>query len=193
MPLTDRDRKLLTELLASRADSWQAFVDRFTGLVIQVIQHTAHAHSLKLVQDDIDDLCADTWAELLSRDMAALRNFRGRCSLATYMAVIVRRVVVRRLAQHRFRTAMGHINAHQAALERASAEPPQIRQLEAVDEVESLMRRLPAELSGIARLFYLDGLSYREIARKINRPVNAVGPLLSRLRGLLNGSPAPRG
>jgi RNA polymerase sigma-70 factor, ECF subfamily len=182
VPLTDRDREVLTELLAGRSGSWKSFVDRFAGLVVQVISHTAHAHSLKLTQDDIDDLCADTWTELLSRDMAALRNFRGRCSLATYMAVIVRRVVVRKLTQHRFRTAMGHINAHQAAIERASAEPPEIREVEAADEVESLMKRLPQDVARLARMFYLDELTYQEIAHRLNKPVNSVGPMISRLR-----------
>jgi RNA polymerase sigma-70 factor (ECF subfamily) len=186
VPLTARDRTLLTELLAGRSGSWKSFVDRFAGLVVQVIRHTAHAHSLKLNQDDIDDLCADTWAELLSRDMAALRGFRGRCSLATYMAVIVRRIVVRKLTQHRFRTAMGHVNAHQAAIEQASAEPPAIRQIEAADEVETLMQRLPSDLARLARLFYLDQLSYREIAERLSLPVNSIGPMLSRLRQTLS-------
>jgi RNA polymerase sigma-70 factor (ECF subfamily) len=186
VPLTARDRTLLTELLAGRSGSWKSFVDRFAGLVVQVIRHTAHAHSLKLNQDDIDDLCADTWAELLSRDMAALRGFRGRCSLATYMAVIVRRIVVRKLTQHRFRTAMGHVNAHQAAIEQASAEPPAIRQIEAADEVETLMQRLPSDLARLARLFYLDQLSYQEIAERLSLPVNSIGPMLSRLRQTLS-------
>ena len=188
MPLTERDRTLLTELLSGRSGSWKSFIDRFGGLVVEVIRHTAHSHSLKLNQDDVDDLCADTWAELLARDMAALRTFRGRCSLATYIAVIVRRVVVRKLTQHRFRNAMGHVVAHQAAIERASAEPPQIRHVEAKDEVESLMTRLPHAAARLARMFYIDELSYREIATKLNAPVNTIGPMLTRLRNLLRQS-----
>ncbi len=68
MPLTELDRKLLSELLAGKTGTWKVFVDRFTGLIIQIIQQTAHAHSLRLQQDDIEDLCADTYSELLSRD-----------------------------------------------------------------------------------------------------------------------------
>ena len=74
MPLTDIDRKLLNDLLAGQSGAWRLFVDRFTGLIIQVIKHTAQAHSLKLNTDDIEDLCAETFAELLLRDMAALRR-----------------------------------------------------------------------------------------------------------------------
>ena len=71
MPLTDIDRKLLNDLLTGQSGTWKLFVDRFTSLILQVIQHTAHAHSLKLNADDVEDLCADTFAELLLRDMAA--------------------------------------------------------------------------------------------------------------------------
>ena len=99
MPLTNLDRKLLTDLLNGQSGAWKLFVDRYTPLVLQVIQHTAHAHSLKLNADDVEDLCADTMTELLVRDMAALRTFRGRCSLATFLGVIARRIVVRKLAE----------------------------------------------------------------------------------------------
>lgn len=185
MPLTDLDRKLLGELLAGRSGSWKVFVDRYTVLIIQVIQQTAHAHSLKLSNDDIEDLCADTFTELLSRDMAALRGFRGRCSLVTYLAVIVRRIVVRRLAQHRFRSAMGHVNAHQASLDLAAGESSELRQVDLRDEVQSLMARLPEESRQVASWFYLDHATYQQIARRLGKPLNSIGPLLARIRHAL--------
>lgn len=186
MPLTDLDRKLLMELLAGRSGSWKVFVDRFTGLIIQVIQQTAHSHSLKLSEHDIDDLCADTYAELLSKDMAALRSFRGRCSLATYIAVIVRRIVVRRLTQHRYRQALGHVSAHHAALDQAVAESAGLKHVETRDEVESLMSRLPDEFRRVLSMFYLQGASYRQIASQLGRPMNSIGPLLARIRQSLS-------
>jgi RNA polymerase sigma-70 factor (ECF subfamily) len=184
VPLTDIDRKLLSDLLAGQSGSWRLFVDRFTSLILQVIHHTAHAHSLKLNADDIDDLCADTFAELLVRDMAALRSFRGRCSLATYLGVITRRIVVRKLTQHRFLQAMGHVNAHQAAVDFASHETPPGRHLEQRDQVEHLFSRLPSEAQRILRWVYLDGLSYQQVAEQLGRPLNSIGPMISRIRSM---------
>ena len=184
MPLTDIDRKLLSDLLSLENGSWKLFVDRFDSLILQVIHHTAHSHSLKLNDDDIDDLCADTFAELLVRDMAALRAFRGRCSLATYLGVIARRIVVRKLTQHRFLKAMGHVNAHQAAVDFASTDPPSTRHVENRDEVEHLFSRLPSEAAKVLRWIYLDGATYRQVADWLGRPLNSVGPLLSRFRGI---------
>lgn len=183
MPLTDIDRKLLSDLLAGQAGAWRQFVDRYTGLMLQVIQHTAHAHSLKLNADDIEDLCADTMAELLARDMAALRGFRGRCSLATYLGVITRRVVVRKLTEHRFLKAMGHVNAHQAAVEFASTDAPHTT-VDSRDQVETLFSSLPEESGRLLHWLYIDGLSYRQIAKKLGRPLNSIGPMLNRIRAL---------
>ena len=185
MPLTNHDRKLLTDLLNSQSGAWKLFVDRYTPLVVQVIQHTAHAHSLKLNADDTEDLCADTMAELLVRDMTALRSFRGRCSLATYLGVIARRIVVRKLAEHRFSSAMGHINAHRAAVDFASPENSSVPQLDHRDQVESLLSRLPQESRQVAKWLFLEELTYREIAGRLGRSLNSIGPIVSRLRSLL--------
>lgn len=182
VPLTDVDRKLLRELLSGHSGSWTVFVDRFTGLMMQVIHQTANAHSLKLSDDDVEDLCAETFAELLARDMGVLRNFRGRCSLATYLAVIVRRIVVRRLMQRRFREAMGHVDAHQSSLETASADAGDLRQVDARDEVEALLVRLPPESRQIAAWYFLEHASYQTIAKRLQKPLNSIGPLLTRIR-----------
>lgn len=185
MPLSNLDRKLLTDLLNGQSGAWKLFVDRYTPLILQVIQHTAHAHTLKLNADDIEDLCADTMAELLVRDMAALRTFRGRCSLATFLGVIARRIVVRRLTEHRFSSALGHVTAHRAAVDFASSENSSIRQLENRDQVETLLSRLPAEPKRVAKWLFLDELSYREIAQRLGKPLNSIGPIVTRLRALL--------
>jgi RNA polymerase sigma-70 factor, ECF subfamily len=185
VPLTDIDRKLLNDLLAGQSGAWRLFVDRFTGLIIQVIKHTAQAHSLKLNADDIEDLCAETFAELLVRDMAALRGFRGRSSLATYLSVISRRVVVRKLTQHRYLQAMGHVNAHQAAVDFASSDIPPGRQLEQRDQIESLFSKLPQEAVNVLKWIYLDGFSYQQVAKKLGKPLNSLGPLLTRIRDAL--------
>lgn len=189
MPLTDLDRKLLDELLSGNSGSWRVFVDRFSGLIIQVILQTSAAHSVKLTHDDIDDLCADTFTELLKRDMATLRSFRGRCSLATYLAVVARRIVVRRLAEDRFRQAMGHVTVHQAALDFAAGRSNDTVRVDHQDEVESLMVKLPGDLRKVAHWFFIEQLGYRAIADRLGRPLNSVGPMLARIRDrLLVGS-----
>ncbi len=183
MPLSETDRRLIKDLLACSESAWDIFLDCYAGLVMQVIRHTSHAHSLKLTCDDEDDLCADVFAALVDRRMATLRSFRGRSSLATWLTVVVRRIVLRKLTQRRYAAALGHVTAHSSAVEQAT-ESTELNVSDR-DEVESLMQRLNPESREVIRLFYWEGLSYQEISRVLGVAANTVGPMLSRIRHAL--------
>ena len=73
------------------------FVDRFLGLVVHVVNHTARAKSIRLSAADRDDLCGEVFLAIVKNDFALLRNFRGKSSLATYLTVVARRIVVREM------------------------------------------------------------------------------------------------
>ena len=87
---------------------WEGFVDRFFGLVIHVVNHTAQARSVRLTPEDRDDLCAEIFLEVIRRDFALLRNFRGQSSLATYLTVVARRIVVKELLSQRSAAPLGN-------------------------------------------------------------------------------------
>jgi len=80
---------------------------------------------------------------------------------------------------------MGHVNAHRAAMDFASTDDNQVRQLDHRDEVESLLSKLPDEPRQVAKWLFLDELSYRQIASRLGKPLNSIGPIVSRLRSLL--------
>ncbi|MEZ6122805.1 MAG: sigma-70 family RNA polymerase sigma factor [Planctomycetaceae bacterium] len=181
----------MNDLLSGSPGAWNSFVDRFSGLIVQVIRHTSHAHSLKLNQDDVDDLTADVLMVLLERDMNAIRAFRGRCSFSTYLAVVVRRVVIRKLTQRRYMQAFGHVQAHQTSLAESGEGP--VRQVDQRDEVEHLMSQLPEALSRLMHLFYLRNWSYDRISRVVGIPRNSIGPLLARARAMLQNVRHPTG
>ena len=97
MGLSEIDRNLLERCLQRRPRAWEDFVDRFMGLVIHVVNHTAQARSIRISTVDRDDLCADVFLAVIDNDFAILRNFLGQASLATYLTVVARRIVVKEL------------------------------------------------------------------------------------------------
>ncbi len=195
MALTEIDRRLLKQCLARVPGAWEDFVDRFIGLIVHVIRHAAHARSVPLTPDDVDDLCSEVFVALLRDDFAVLRAFRGNCALSTYLTVVARRVVVKEITRRRKAEAMGHVMAHQAALEMAADAHPEEDRLERADEVRKLLERLPPHDARVVRMFYLDGLSYQRISAELGIPENSIGPILSRARELLKSvretSPVP--
>lgn len=186
MALTEIDRNLLKRCLAEEPGAWKDFVDRFIGLFIHVINHTAHARSVRVQPGDIDDLCAEIFVALLADDFAVLRRFRGSSSLATYLTVIARRISVREIARRRMAEALGHVPAHQTSLEQArSISNIDLQRVEDHDQVERMLKGLTDREAAIIREFHLEGRSYGEISSRLGVPENTIGPALSRARDRL--------
>ena len=182
MALTEIDRNLLKRCLSEEPGAWKDFVDRFIGLFVHVINHTAHARSVSFSSDDIDDLTAEIFVTLLSNNYTVLRQFRGKSSLATYLTVISRRIVVREITQRRFSEAMGHVAAHGSSIEAAQASTSEQQRVENNEEVARLFKDLPPREADVVRQFHLEGKSYREISAALGIPENSIGPTLNRAR-----------
>lgn len=181
MALTELDRNLLRRCLTGEPGAWKDFVDRYIGLFIHVVRHTAHARSIKTAPEDTDDLVADIFAALCANDYSVLRSFRGRSSLATYLTVIARRICAKQMTQKRMAAAMGHVTAHKASLDQANVESvSEFRRIEDREEVKVLLDGLPDRDARIVRAFHLEGKSYKEISRSMGIPENSIGPTLNR-------------
>ncbi len=107
MGLSEIDRNLLERCLQRKSRAWEDFVDRFVGLVVHVINHAAQARSMRLGPQDRDDLTAEVFLAVIKGDFALLRSFRGQSSLATYLTVVARRIVVRELLHRKSASRLG--------------------------------------------------------------------------------------
>lgn len=189
MPLTDVDRGLLKRCLTSEAGAWRDFVERYAGLFVHVIQHTAQARSVRVTADDIDDLSSEVMLAIVANDCAVLRNFRGDSALATYLTVVTRRVVVREMSRRRMAEALGHVKSHGSAIDQAAA-PVENGRIENQELVERMLSGLPPLDAEVVRRYHLEGQSYREISSRLGVPENSIGPTLTRAREKLRHTTA---
>jgi RNA polymerase sigma-70 factor (ECF subfamily) len=178
--LSEIDRNLLARCLARKPDAWKDFVDRFTGLVIHVIHHSAQCRSLRLTAEDREDLASEVFFEIVRNDFALLRHFRGESSLATYLTVVARRVVVHELLKRKNLATLTESVESAAAQGNGSAAPREPVQNR--DEVERLLAELDGTEAEIVRLYHLEGKTYHEISSTVGMPENSIGPTLSRAR-----------
>ncbi|WP_231936386.1 sigma-70 family RNA polymerase sigma factor [Bythopirellula polymerisocia] len=170
--------------MTKKPRAWEDFVDRFMGLVIHVINHTAHCRSVLLASTDRDDLVGDVMLQFVENDFAVLRHFRGQSSLATYLTVISRRVVVKKLIERHQATSLGSL-AGEPHSNDASVE----QRIEDREEVDRLLQSLGGTEAQVVRLYHLEGKTYQEISRTTGMSTNSVGPMLSRVRSKLRGMP----
>ena len=176
--LSEIDRQLLDRCLEGQGQAWQTFVDRFSGLIDHVVRHTAQARSVTLSEADIEDLCSQVFVEILRDQCALLRRFRRKASLATYLTVVARRIVVRELLRRQRQTA-----PPAPAASDHSQSPEQ--RLADKEEVQRLLQRLEGKEADVVRMYHLEGKSYREISSATGIAENSLGPLLARARAKL--------
>ena len=178
MGVSKRDRDLVKRCLANQSGAWKDFVDRNLALIYHVIQNTAFLRSVPLQPGDVEDLVADILLQIVSGDFAILRNFKGESSLATYLAVIARRICVHKLAN---RAIMQEKTNQQQELDgladrREKAKTPS----ENLEDIESLLKRLHGKEKEVVRLRFMEGRSYEEVSSALHIPVNSIGPILAR-------------
>ncbi len=188
MGLSEIDRNLLERCLQRKPRAWEDFVDRFMGLFIHVANHTARARSVRLTPTDRDDLCAEVFLTALKNDFAVLRNFRGKSSLATYLTVVARRVVVKELLARMATSRLAEGNGAHSAQGVPDPHPTAEQQLVDQEEVQRLLSSLQGAEADIVRMYHLEGKSYQEISLVVGVPENSIGPVLSRARSKMRRS-----
>ncbi len=157
------------------------------GLVLHVINHTAQSRSIRLIPADHEDLTGEVFLSLVKDDFAILRRFRGESSLATYLTVVARRVVVHQLMARKTTALLDDNAAHQE-----SQEDRVLDRISNREEVDRLLARLGGTEAAVVRLYHLEGKSYQEISSVVGMPQNSVGPMLSRARGKMRHTGADR-
>lgn len=188
MALSELDRNLLARCLSRKPRAWEDFVDRFMGLVMHVINHSAHCRSIHLTPEDREDLAGEVFFAIVKDDFSLLRNFRGESSLATYLTVVTRRIVVHNLMKRKLTSRLGEGAAEVAVTNGATAngnghhDSEQVQRLSDRDEIERLLGELEGAEAEVVRMYHLEGKTYSEISSSVGMPENSVGPTLTRAR-----------
>jgi RNA polymerase sigma-70 factor (ECF subfamily) len=192
--LTAVDRNILHKLLQHESGAWNEFVDRFLGLVYHVIHYTAHLRSNPVTPEVVEDIAQEILVQLSANDYALLRQYRGNSSLSAYLTVVARRICVRELVKRTGPTRKALPPELQSTKSKAvvvveeeveELAPQERKGIQSLENVQRLIRKLPAREREVVRLFYLEGRTYEEISIELNLPVKTIGPILKRARKLL--------
>lgn len=179
MALTAVDRTLLQRCLQHDRGAWNDFVDRFLGLIYHVIHYTAYLRSTPLTPEEIEDIAQEILLQVVANDYSVLRQFHGKSSLATYLTLIARRISVHQMIK--IAPARKPLPKNLQKKDDSDTHHPRLG-LDSLEEVQRLLKKLPAKEREVVRLFYLEGRTYEEISSKLNIPVNTIGPVLSRAK-----------
>jgi RNA polymerase sigma-70 factor, ECF subfamily len=183
--LSEIDRNLLERCLQRKPRAWEDFIDRFMGLVIHVVNHTAQSRGIQLSLEDRDDMCASVFLVVVENDFAVLRNFRRQCSLATYLTVVARRIVVRELLSRKPVEQQIIVSEEIYALSSNYPYQSVEQRVSDKDQIASMLKTLKGIEAEVVRMYHLEGKTYQEISMQIGMAENSIGPILSRARDKL--------
>lgn len=175
------DSALVQALLGDSPAAWEEFVDRYGGLIRSRVADVASLFGRRNDWSMIDDVTAEVFASLLSRDAAALRCFRSQSSLSTYLAVIATRIARRMIArlvrnQHGQSESLDQVDSHGVA----AAPESNLIGREETDRLLNLVDRLPERQKELVVAFYREEQTYAEISHRFEIPIGSIGTTLRR-------------
>ncbi len=163
--------------------AWVEFVERFSPVVTSRICQVLAQCGTGNPASECDDVVAEVFASLLANQMAALRGFQHRSSLATWLTIIAHRTSLRAASkQRRAKTRDAHRANGFLQAETPAADNPLARLLaeESRSSVQEKLALLKAADRQVIELFHFENLGYREIAFRMGLAANSVGPRLHR-------------
>lgn len=185
------DLLLVRRLVAGDGSAWQSLVNGYQRLVLARILATARELNQGLGSADAEDLCAEVFSQLVRDDFAALKRFEGRSTLATWLCVVTRRIVLRRLVVARREPSQPAAQVPVLEMLPGPASEEPLRVIIGEEDRKRLavaIARLSERHRELARLFYMEGRSYREISELLGISMNSIGPTLGRIQEKLRGA-----
>ncbi len=180
----DADLLLVQNCLAGREGSWEAFVERFTPLLAEACRRTLRRCRRPSGPQEVKDMLQQVFLALLSQDLRALRGYRGRGSLTSYLAA----VAVRRVLDDR---TLGPLRLPDPPVP-AEAPPDALEAQEELLTLREELSRLPAR-AGVGLLMQSEGASLAEVGRALGISADAAAHLLARAREVLRDRIKNRG
>lgn len=186
-PLPDPgEAALLERCLRREPAAWEEFVRRYHPVIEGSVRFTFLRCLSAVPQADVENVVQDLYARLYEDEFRRLRTFAGRCPLTLWLRSLAVRLALNTLRAETLRGRFGGGSLDDAPLPAESRDGTAgAGEREEVSRLDALLGRLGPLQRTALRMFYYDGLSYKEISRALGVGVNTVGSLITRARDRL--------
>ena len=187
------DRELIQACIEGRQGAWETFIKRYSALIYHIIWKTLRneGHEQSASGVEVEDVCSEVLAQVVSGNYRMLREFEWRCKFSTWLCIVTYRTCLQAINRTRHATYslddeaygkgsglhLGDIIADKKpqALER-------IQLTEAKNKVIEALATLPARDQLVLKLFYFEGKRYSEIAELLDMSGSLVGTAIFRAK-----------
>jgi RNA polymerase sigma-70 factor (ECF subfamily) len=189
------EKELVAGCVGGDATAWRGLIAQYGALIAHAARTTL-SRCAKIVDANlVEEATQAIWAALCEDGCRRLRSFGGQSALSTWLTVLSTR---RTLDFIRVELRKGVLrNVH---LEHEDADliseikdpnpPPEPRGEDEMNLLFGAMERLPVEDKLVLKMYYLDGLSYRSIAKALRVAPNTISSYIFRAREKLKAQMA---
>lgn len=172
-PTPAEDRALLDRCIRKEKAGWDEFVDRFSKLIYHQIHRCLRAHAVAVSRDDVDELFHSIFLALLEHDCKKLRQFEGRCSLASWLRTVTTNRVIDELRRRRAQVSMDAEDSEGFSLHDRLENPEPnaeegLAEIQRREALKQALKELSTEDRLLAVLSYERALPVEEIAAVLN-------------------------
>ena len=155
---------LLKACIKGEKKSWDELIRHYSGVIYRVIK------TFRLNRQEEADIYQQIFLELYKDNHRKLKSFQGKCSFSTWLSVVTRRYCLNYLRDknQRFRL-ITDIDPEQVNIKEEH-----FNKVETDLLLEKLIEKLSAKDRLILKLYYLKGLSCKEISDLTNTSLNTV-------------------
>src|SRR5581483_7633678 len=177
------EETLLRRCKAGDDAAWEELIARYSGAALAAVRSALGRRGRTRDAALEQELVADTFAALAQDDAANLRSFRGESSFAKFVSVIAARRAYREI-RSRVRRDRATERAERELAGRLAGDDPTAgaEEAERRSEVAAALAKLPPADMLLLTAYYLDGLSYEEVAALVGGQATGIGTRLRRAR-----------
>lgn len=180
------ERALLDGCIRGDRRSWLDLMKRYGALVAHAVRTTL----LRVVRfadpNQVEDAVQAVWLSLCEDGCRRLRRFEAKCALSTWLTVLTTRRTLDFIRTEMRKGALRHVRIdgedHDLARDIAAPAPEEKAGADELAKLHDSLDHLPEDDRLLLKMYYLDGLSYRTIARALRVAPNTVSSYLLRAR-----------
>lgn len=171
---------MIERLCSGDSDAWSEFIERYRRLIYSAIHRTNGRFGAEWDETVLDELFEETVYKLLRQNGRALRSWKGKCKLETWIYRITRNVCIDRMRKDGRRGEVAELEEGSRGIpEPDGASGPANRDLRLSLE-QAIADHLTDREALAVRLIYFEGFTYREVADRLGTSVGAMSGLVFR-------------
>lgn len=91
------DYTIIQNCIGQKPRGWKNLIDRYLGLVLQVIDYLCETQNRHLTEEQRELLCETVFQEFQRNEYQILRKYHGPGSVSSYLTIVARQIVLNRL------------------------------------------------------------------------------------------------